>query len=107
MANAFTLFGVIKIDTSGFESKLKKATSDLKTTEKQLDKTEQASRRASAGISRVGQSSSAVSSSVSNFTNYLTALGSGALLATAGYAIKTATCFDSLKRALAAVSGST
>lgn len=107
MANAFTLFGVIKIDTSGFESKLKKATSDLKTTEKQLDKTEQASRRASAGISRVGQSSSAVSSSVSNFTNYLTALGSGALLATAGYAIKTATSFDSLKRALAAVSGST
>jgi len=106
MASAFTLFGEIKVNTQGLDSSLKRAETSLKKTTAELNRAEKAGHNAARGMANMRNSTAAAARSASSLgAVWGTVIGSsvGAL---AGFAIKTATSFDSLTRALTAVTGS-
>lgn len=113
MASAFSLFGELKVETRGFELSLKRSTDQLKNTERRLESTERAAKRigtssavASGGVDRLTASQRRAAASAQALGSALGTYAGLAVVAIGGFAVKTATSFDSLKRGLTAVTGS-
>lgn len=106
MANAFSLFGELRVDTKGFETALTRSTASLKQTEAELNKTEQAAKRTGSAMATMGKSMSSAGSTIRNVGSSL-AMGLTAPLLAAGYAfVSSATSIDAMRNKLIAATGS-
>lgn len=73
MANAFTLFGEIKLDTSQLNSGLSQAETRIGKTKAALDGLEGSANRAGTGVTSFGSSASSSGNAVGTFTGKLQA----------------------------------